>query len=138
MKRLYVLVFICLMLAFMLCVNNIKLQVLNSIVYDITQVEIACENVSNGQMVGDYIIKDIDNLNLKFNRCKYISFKISKKDFKLFIVLLQIHIVKKYYVFDNIVYDCKFDNIYNSDILTLQIAVGKDVKVGIPTIFEGF
>ena len=34
--------------------------------------------------------------------------------------------------------DCKFDNIYNSDILTLQIAVGKDVKVGIPTIFEGF
>lgn len=138
MKRLYVLVFICLMLAFMLCVNNIKLQVLNGIVYDITQVKIACENVSNGQVVGDYIIKDIDNLNLKFNGYKYISFKISKKDFKLFIDLLQIYIVKKYYVFDNIVYDCKFDNIYTGDILTLQIAVGKDIKVGIPTIFEGF
>lgn len=126
------------MLAFMLCVNNVKLQVLNSIVYDITQVEIACENAGNGQVVGNYIIKDIDNISLKFNGCKYISFKISKKDFKLFIGLLQIHIVKKYIVSDNIVYDCKFDNIYNNNISTLQIAIGKDVKVGIPTIFEGF
>lgn len=99
------------------------------------------DNLS-GVNVGDYVLNKIDNLHQlegKFFDGVTIYLNRTKNNILKVLDKYTVHIVNKYKVYDNIVYDCKF---YGSGILgfkTMQICVKDDyVEVGLPSILNGF
>lgn len=139
MKKLLVFMFMVLILTFSLCVKNYKLEKLNDKIYNIKVAKTCCFDDSFSEIVGDYYITKLAKLTLNFNDINYIMFEMSKSDINILFDLYKIDIVKKYRVCDNIVYDAHSEYINISNSINIQIAVGDDaIKVGIPTIFNGF
>lgn len=128
-----------LILTFSLCVKNYKLEKLNDKVYNIKVVKTCCYDDNFSEIVGDYYITKLDKLSLNFNDFSYIMFEMNKSDINILFDLYKIDIVKKYIVFDNIVYDAHSEYVNINSSINIQIAVGDSaIKVGIPTIFNGF
>lgn len=138
MKRIVAILFMVLLFVFSLLVHNINSCVLDDICYDVKGVMKCSDLRESGIDVGGYNIVDLNKLPLHNVSYDYISFKVSHSNLHIVFDLFNIHIVNKYIVFDNIVYDCILNNVLDNVVSNAQIVVGDEIIIGIPTIFEGF
>lgn len=135
MKKVGVVAFV--ILAILICYylknSNEKVFLIN--VFNIKSYELVkeCDDV----FVGNYMVKNLSDFN-NLSKNNYVSFEINKEYLDRLFDTLHIQIVKKYKVFDKNVYDCHSDMININRKINIQIVVGENIKIGIPTIFEGF
>lgn len=135
MKKCVVVVFVSLLFVSAFFSKNIAEKKIRLNVYNAF---VVVEGEENGVKIGGYTLKKLQSDYIDFSKNKYISFNISKNNLGVLFDFFKCDIVKKYIISDNIIYDCYSDIININKKINIQIAVSKDVKVGIPTIFEGF
>jgi len=137
MKKVIVAIFLIILLSLLYFASNIFVTT-NCIA---TNIQIVKKSANCGEIgvvqVGDYKIQSLAKLE-NFDDLDYISFNISHKNINMLFDIFKIVVVKKYIVFDKIVYDCHSDKIPYDNNINIQIIVGDDVEVGIPTKFSGF
>lgn len=125
------------MLMFSFAVKREKTERLNSIAYNI--IGVSNVNIKENQpIVGGYGMIKLDKMPSQISDFVYIMFEVDKKYKTTLFDYYKIHIVKKYIIGDNIVYDCHSDNINIRSHINIQIVQGDNIKIGIPTIFNGF
>lgn len=135
MKKVGVVAFVILAILICYYINNSNEKAFLNNTFNIKSYELMeeCDDV----FVGNYTVKNLSNFN-NLSKNNYVSFEINKEYLHQLFDTLHIQIVKKYKVFDKKVYDCHSDMININRKINIQIAVGEKVKIGIPTIFEGF
>lgn len=137
MKKLLLFVLVCLIIAFSLFIQQESRKDMRIAPYNVVGVS-RVENVGSGLFVGGYEMAKLNTVPENYSVYDYVMFEIDTNYKSTLFDFFNIHIVNKYYVYDKIVYDCYSDIIDINLPINIQIVVGDNVKVGIPTIFNGF
>lgn len=137
MKKVIVAIFLIILLSLLYVASNVFVSA-NCIAKNI-QIVKKCDDKAdtNVLQVGDYKIENLSKLN-SFEEIDYISFNIDNKYINMLFDIFNVVVVSKYVVFDKIVYDCHSDEIPYNNKINIQIIVGDETQVGIPTKFSGF
>lgn len=135
MKKCVAVVFVLLLFVSVFFSKNITEKKIRLNIYNAF---VVVEGEENGIKIGDYTLKKLQSNYIDFSKNKYISFNTSENMLSTLFDFFKCDIVKKYTLSDNIIYDCHSDIISINKKINIQIVVGEEVKVGIPTIFEGF
>ena len=141
-----------------LCLILIVLLAVSVNVFSNKQVEelfVNNENIKSIKVIVDANYEKIDGIyngNLKIVNlndfkvihtisCKGITLILNKNNFNLEEIIdnCNINIVRKYYIYDNVVYDCKIIKYKIMGFKTMQIVVNKnDIIIGFPMILNSF
>lgn len=137
MKKIIVAIFLIILLSLLYVASNVFVGA-NCIAKNIQIVKMYDDKAEpNVLQVGDYKIENLSKLN-RFEEIDYISFNIDNKYINMLFDIFNVVVVSKYVVFDKIVYDCHSDKIPYNNKINIQIIVGDETQVGIPTKFSGF
>ncbi len=137
MKKVIVAIFLIILLSLLYVSSNVFVSA-NCIAKNIQIVKKYDDKAEpNVLQVGDYKIENLSKLN-SFEEIDYISFNMDNKYINMLFDIFNVVVVSKYVVFDKIVYDCHSDKIPYNNKINIQIIVGDETQVGIPTKFSGF